>query len=96
MIAHFRADKIAKLVSDNIVRFTDEVFEVEVTVGQVFKPMRLEVCRFIPKTEDLMQHHQIRLQTDGETQKWQLFLNGGAPVGFEPGMYVSLILYRKF
>jgi hypothetical protein len=68
-------------MDDHMNEFKDDLFEVYVTTGAAFEPMRLEIQFFTPKgwdSELLKQHH---LTTVPEESTSQIKLRYAAPVG---------------
>ncbi len=77
--SHFKKHIIEDLISEHTFCFTDTVLDVEVSTGQVFKPMRLQVHVFTPKTLELL--HHARLTTGTGSQQLILETPASAPVG---------------
>jgi hypothetical protein len=59
MHAHLRKSKIEDLVSDHTAGFLDTIITVEVSAGEVFRPMRLNTNTFAPSTAELLQQNYL-------------------------------------
>lgn len=59
MHAHLRKSKIEDLVSDHTAGFLDTIITVEVSAGEVFRPMRLNTNTFTPSTAELLQQNYL-------------------------------------
>jgi len=59
MHAHLRKSKIEDLVSDNTAGYLDTIITVEVSAGEVFRPMRLNTNTFAPSTAELLQQNYL-------------------------------------
>lgn len=59
MHAHLRKSKIEDLVSDHTAGFLDTIITVEVSAGEVFRPMRLNTNTFTPSTTELLQQNYL-------------------------------------
>ena len=68
-------------MDEHMKDFKDGSFDVYVTSGSVFTPMKVEVHFFTPKgwESELLKHHH--LTTESEEQKSQIILRYSAPVG---------------
>lgn len=81
MVSHFNKVEIQNLMNEHISMFTTNTFQVGITSGYSFKPMRLVVHQFSPRTEHLVHHHQTRIQSDGEKKTPRTSHRIGAPLG---------------
>jgi hypothetical protein len=62
--AHFKKTKIEDLISEHTNGWNDCLYEIDIQTGSCFKPMKLVVNSFAPKTY-LLQYHN-RLPTSSE------------------------------
>lgn len=77
MVAHLQKREVQNLINENVARFTDNAFEVEITSGRNNKPIRILVCVFESQTDELLKQDQMRGS--------RLFRQGSAPLGLVPG-----------
>jgi hypothetical protein len=57
--AHFKKREIENLISEHTSRWNDCLYEVDIQTGPCFKPMRLVVNSFAPKTYYLQYHNRL-------------------------------------
>lgn len=79
---HLEERKIADLVNEHSYRFVGSGFQVEVSTGSAFKPIKLDTYVFKPKGDwesELLR--QYRLTVESEEQKSQLLMQFSVPVG---------------
>ena len=77
--SHFEKKKIEGLINEHATGWTDKTIKVDVLTGADFKPMRLAVNVFIPRTAELLNLHQ--LTTEEEERASLLVCRYSAPVG---------------
>lgn len=80
--SHLHKKEIESLINEHSSGFIGSAFEVKVSTGSVFKPMRLHIHFFKPRhgweSELLKQHH---LTVETEEKKSQFLCRYSAPVG---------------
>ena len=79
MHAHLRKRKIEDLISEHTTGFLDRTLTVEVTVGDIFKPMRLSTNYFVPTDKDFLQ--QLSLPSAAGHRSSQFVRLPSAPIG---------------
>ena len=76
--AHFKKKQIEDLISEHTSGFNNTVLVVEVSTGELFKPMTLTANIFKPKTRELLRHASLVSQPGQDSQLVERY---SAPVG---------------